>query len=56
MDILLLSKGLNKPLLAELKKLAEGINSDVEIISTETEEGKQFLNLSGIGAILRFAI
>ena len=40
----------------ELKKLAENIGSEVEMISTETEEGEQFLNLGGIGAILRFKI
>lgn len=53
-DLLLLSSGLDKPLLKELKSLAENISSTVEIISTETEEGKQFANLSGMGAILRF--
>ena len=55
-ETLFLSKGLNKQLSSELKKLAQGIDSNVEIISTETEEGKQFFNLSGMGAILRFAI
>lgn len=55
-DTLLLSKGLNKLLLIELKKLAVAINSNVEIISTDTEEGKQFMNLSGMGAILRFSV
>ncbi len=55
-NTLLLSKGIDKNLLNELKKLAEGINSNIEIISTETEEGKQFFNLSGMGAILRFNI
>src|SRR3989338_5825011 len=55
-DTLLLSKGLDKNLLNELKKLAEEISSNVEIISTDTDEGKQFLNLSGMGAVLRFGI
>ena len=55
-DTLFLSKSLNKNLSNELKKLAQGIDSKIEIISTDTEEGKQFLNLSGMGAILRFAI
>ena len=40
----------------ELTKLAENIGSNVEIISTETEEGQQFKNLGGIGSILRFRI
>ncbi|MDP2672194.1 MAG: peptide chain release factor aRF-1 [Nanoarchaeota archaeon] len=55
-DTLFLSKELDKSLLIELKKIAQGIDSKIEIISTETEEGKQFFNLSGIGAILRFRI
>jgi len=55
-DTLLLSKDLNKNLSNELKKIAQGIDSKIEIISTETEEGKQFFNLSGMGGILRFRI
>jgi len=53
---LFLSKETDKALAKELKKLAENISSEIEIISTETSEGKQFKNLSGIGAILRFRI
>ena len=48
-NTLLLSKDLNKNLSNELKKIAQGIDSKIEIISTETEEGKQFFNLSGMG-------
>lgn len=55
-DVLLLSKKLNKPLMKELTKLAEGVSANVEIISTETTEGEQFYNLSGIGALLRYKI
>jgi len=55
-DVLLLSKDLDKTLLKELKKVGENIGSTVEIVSTETEEGKQFKNLSGMGAVLRFAV
>lgn len=55
-ETLLLSRALDRQLLNELKKLAEGINSKIEIISTDTEEGKQFFNLSGMGAILRFNV
>ena len=55
-DILILSNNYDKKLSKELKKLAENIGSTVEIVSTETEEGKQFENLGGIGAILRFGI
>jgi len=54
-NILLLSKKLKKDKIAELRKLAEGISASVEIVSVETPEGEQFSNISGIGAILRFA-
>ena len=53
---LLLSKKLEKNKIQELGKIAESTSSQIEIISTETEEGEQFLNIGGIGAILRFAI
>ncbi|MFH1801618.1 MAG: peptide chain release factor aRF-1 [archaeon] len=55
-DILILSKELDKKTLKEFKKLAENIGSKVEVVSVETEEGQQFWNLSGIGAILRYKI
>lgn len=53
---LLLSDDLDKETTKELKEKAKQISSTIEIISDETEEGKQFKNLSGYGAILRFAI
>ena len=55
-DILLLSKVLDKGVMRELKKMAEGIGASVEVISIETSEGEQFKNLSGMGAILRYKI
>ncbi|MCW8965705.1 MAG: peptide chain release factor aRF-1 [Candidatus Pacearchaeota archaeon] len=55
-DILLLTKDYDKEKAKELKGLAENIGSTVEIISTETTEGEQFSNLSGVGALLRFKI
>ena len=55
-ETLILSKKLDKKLSNELKKLAENISSNTEIVSTETEEGEQFYNLSGMGALLRFKI
>ena len=55
-DVLILSKDIDKKLSKELKKLAENIGSSIEIVSTETSEGEQFKNLSGIGGILRFKI
>ncbi len=51
---LYLSKELSKELAKKLKIKAENIGADIEIISTETEEGKQFYQLSGMGALLRF--
>ncbi|MBU0958376.1 MAG: hypothetical protein KKB31_00380 [Nanoarchaeota archaeon] len=55
-DILILSKDVKKALTKELTKIAENTGSTIEIVSTDTEEGKQFLNLGGIGAILRFQV
>ncbi|MDD5023115.1 MAG: hypothetical protein PHU63_03025 [Candidatus ainarchaeum sp.] len=55
-ETLFLSKEVDKVLALDLKRMAQVIGSKIEIISTETEEGKQFKNLSGIGAILRFRI
>jgi peptide chain release factor subunit 1 len=55
-DILLLSKNLNKNISNSLKEIAKNIGSTIEIISNETEEGIQFENLGGIGGILRFRI
>ena len=55
-EILILSKDVEKKLAKELKEKAENISSKIEIVSLETTEGEQFFNLSGIGAILRFAI
>lgn len=56
-EILLLSKNLEKEIKEKLEKKAEAIDSEIVIISTENQDGEQFLNLTkGIGAILRFAI
>ncbi len=55
-DILILSKDTDKKIMKEFKDLAENIGSTIEIVSLETEEGEQFKNLSGIGAILRFRV
>lgn len=53
-DILFLSKDCDRGLIKNFKKIAEETGAKVEMISTDTEEGKQFFNLSGIGALLRF--
>ncbi|MBU0894493.1 MAG: hypothetical protein KKF48_00865 [Nanoarchaeota archaeon] len=55
-DTLILSKETSKKIVKELSKLAEDTGAKVEIVSTETEEGDQFKNLSGIGSILRFKV
>ena len=55
-DTLFLSKEYEKELAKELKDIANNSGTKIETISTDTEEGKQFLNLSGVGAILRYKI
>ena len=40
----------------EMIKRAKQTGADIEIVSTETEEGLMFYNLGGIGAILRWPI
>ena len=55
-DVLIFSKDLDKILVKELKAVAENIGSKIEIVSTDTEEGEQFKNLSGVGALLRFGV
>ncbi|VVB84049.1 Peptide chain release factor subunit 1 [uncultured archaeon] len=55
-ELLIISKDTDKKTTKELIELADAIDSKVEIVSTETTEGEQFNNLSGIGAILRFKI
>jgi peptide chain release factor subunit 1 len=42
-------------IIEELAELAESTSTQVEVISTETPEGEQFLNgFGGIGGILRY--
>ena len=55
-ETLYISKETNKKIAKELSKSAEDTGANVEIISTETEEGQQFNNLGGIGALLRYKI
>ena len=55
-ETLILSKKLKKTEIKELSKKAEDISAKVEIVSVDTEEGKEFWNLGGIGALLRFEI
>ncbi|PIN90616.1 peptide chain release factor 1 [Candidatus Pacearchaeota archaeon CG10_big_fil_rev_8_21_14_0_10_32_14] len=56
-ETLILSKKLNKDQFKELKMLAENISSKIEVVSSDTEEGEQFWNIThGMGAILRFVV
>ena len=56
MGTLIVSAEFDKNVAKALKHSAENIGSSIEEVSTETEEGAQFKNLSGVGAILRFRI
>jgi peptide chain release factor subunit 1 len=55
-DILLLSKDYDRDLMKELKAIADQNGTKIEMVSTETEEGKQFFQLSGVGALLRYKL
>lgn len=56
-ELLLISNKLDKHKIAEFEKSAENISAEVTLVSTETQEGEQFLNITkGLGAILRFAL
>lgn len=53
-ETLILSKTQSKDVIKELSKIAKSTGSDIELVSIDTEEGEQFENLGGVGAILRF--
>jgi len=55
-DKLLISEDKDEKLIEELVNLAEQTGSEIKIISKETPEGKQFHNLGGVGAILRYKL
>ena len=55
-EILFLSKKLKKEEIRQYEKMAEETSVKVELISGDLDEGMQFFNLGGIGAILRFKI
>ncbi len=55
-ETLILDKKLSKKEISDLKGKAENIAAKIETVSEETEEGQQFKNLGGLGAILRFEI
>ncbi len=51
---LLISEGLPGEKVEEWMEKAEQANAEVELISTDTDEGKQFLAMGGVGALLRY--
>ena len=55
-DTLLLSESLPEETIFKLEELAQVGGATVKVISTETREGSQLKDLSGIAAILRFEI
>ncbi len=55
-EVLIISSSIDKKIKTELEQLAKRIASTIEYVSTDTQEGVQFKNLGGIGAILRFQI
>lgn len=54
-ETLIMSEDLPKETMDELMELAESNNAELEFISTETSEGKEFMAMSGVGALLRYA-
>lgn len=55
-DMLLLSKKLDKDKIKDFEKQALETSVKVELVSVDTEEGVQFWNIGGVGAMLRFKI
>ncbi len=55
-ELLILSEKLKKTEIQEYRKKAESISAKVELVSDETDEGRQFLSLGGLGAMLRFEV
>jgi len=53
---LIISTKIPKEIAKELEEKANNIAAEVYYVSEETNEGVQFANISGFGAILRFAI
>lgn len=55
-DILLISESLEEEKVEKFEEIANNLGSKLEIISTETSEGKQLEKLGKIAAILRYKI
>ena len=52
-ETLIISEGLDEELAEEFEKSAEAHNTPVEYVSTDTQSGKEFLAIGGVGALLR---
>ena len=52
---LILSENIPREQMKELSKKADEMGTEVITVSNKTGEGEQFLNLSGMGALLRYA-
>lgn len=55
-ETLIISEDIDEILAEQLEEKSSKYGSNTEIVSTETQEGKQFRTLGGVGAILRYAI
>lgn len=55
-DLLLISESIEDDIAEKLENEAKETSSKVEIISVDTKEGSQLKDLSGIAAILRYAL
>lgn len=53
---LLLSSSVDEKIFDELEEIAISTSSVIKIISEQTDEGVQFRNIGGIGAVLRYPI
>ncbi len=51
---IILSEAIPDEQMEEFESIAEQFGTKIEIVSQETQEGKQFLGLGGIGALLRY--
>ena len=55
-DKLLISEEIDKKVLEELYKLGKRQRVEIFLISTGTQEGKQFKEFCGVGALLKFPV
>jgi len=56
-EVVLVSKELDKDEMKVLEKLAEDTGAEFVIVSNDNQDGEQFVNMTkGVGAILRFAL